>query len=124
VNVQFEDTGIILEVTPHITNNNQILVDLHAERSEVQDRSDIGGLGFNFSEQTGDSRVLLNNGETAVIGGLTESQVQRQQRGIPLLMDIPILGNLFKTQSRNEEKRDLIILVTPHIVGTPEAADM
>ena len=124
VNVQFEDTGIILEVTPHITNNNEILVDLHAERSEVQDRSDIGGLGFNFSEQTGDSRVLLNDGETAVIGGLTESQVNRQERGIPLLMDIPVLGNLFKTQSRNEQKRDLIILVTPHIVGGTETAGM
>jgi len=124
VNVQFEDTGIILEVTPHITNNNQILVDLHAERSEVQDKSDIGGLGFNFSEQTGDSRVLLNNGETAVIGGLTESQVNRQERGIPLLMDIPVLGNLFKTQSRNEQKRDLIILVTPHIVGGAESTGM
>jgi type IV pilus assembly protein PilQ len=118
VNVQFEDTGIILQVTPHITNNNQILVDLHAERSEVQDKSNIGGLGYNFSEQTGDSRVLLNNGQTAVIGGLTESQVNESERGVPLLMDIPILGNLFKTQSHNEEKRDLIILVTPHIVGS------
>ncbi len=123
VNVQFEDTGIILQVTPHITNNNQILVDLHAERSEVQDKSNIGGLGYNFSEQTGDSRVLLNNGQTAVIGGLTESQVNRTESGIPLLMDIPILGNLFKTQSHNEEKRDLIILVTPHIVGDGPAAD-
>ncbi len=122
VNVQFEDTGIILQVTPHITNNNQILVDLHAERSEVQDKSQIGGLGFNFSEQTGDSRVLLNNGETAVIGGLTESTVTRNESGIPLLMDIPVLGSLFKTQSHQENKRDLIILVTPHIVGTPEPA--
>jgi type IV pilus assembly protein PilQ len=124
VNVQFEDTGIILRVTPHITNNNQILVDLHAERSEVQDKSNIGGLGFNFSEQTGDSRVLLDNGETAVIGGLTESTVKRDESGIPLLMDIPILGNLFKTQTRSEEKRDLIILVTPHIIGTPAPANM
>jgi type IV pilus secretin PilQ/predicted competence protein len=120
VNVQFEDTGIILQVTPHITNNNQILIDLHAERSEVQDKSQIGGLGYNFSEQTGDSRVLLDNGQTAVIGGLTESTVKRNESGIPLLMDIPVLGSLFKTQSHEEEKRDLIILVTPHIVG-PQA---
>ena len=110
-------------MTPHITNNNQILVDLHAERSGVQDKSNMGGLGYNFSEQTGDSRVLLNNGQTAVIGGLTESQVNRTESGIPLLMDIPILGNLFKTQSHNEEKQDLIILVTPHIVGDGPAAD-
>ncbi|HSM09906.1 MAG TPA: secretin N-terminal domain-containing protein [Gemmatimonadota bacterium] len=114
VAVQFEDTGIILEVTPHVTNNNQILLDVQAERSGVQ--TDLPDVGFNFTQQLGQTRLLLDNGETMVIGGLTLSEVDRNESGIPLLMDIPVLGALFRTTNNTERKQDLIILVTPHIV--------
>jgi type IV pilus assembly protein PilQ len=116
VNVQFEDTGIILEVTPHVTNNNQILLDLMAERSAVN-TAVAADLGFIFDKQTAESRLLLNDGETAVIAGLTSSELTRRRRGIPGLMNIPLLGNLFRTTSEEETKEDLIILVTPHIVN-------
>lgn len=114
VNVQMEETGTILDVTPHITNNNQILLDVTAERSGLQ--TDLPDVGFNFSQQLGRTRLLLDDGETMVIGGLTLSQVDRNESGIPLLMDIPILGALFRTTKNSETKQDLIILVTPHIV--------
>lgn len=114
VNVQFQDTGIILDVTPHITNNNQILLDISAERSGLQ--TDLPDVGFNFTQQLGRTRLLLDNGETMVIGGLTLSQVDRNESGIPFLMDIPVLGALFRTTNNREQKQDLIILVTPHIV--------
>jgi len=114
VNVQFEDTGIILDVTPHITNNNQILLDVSAERSGVQ--TDLPDVGFNFTQQLGQTRLLLNDGETMVIGGLTLSEVDRNESGIPFLMNIPVLGSLFRTTNNTERKQDLIILVTPHIV--------
>lgn len=114
VAVQFEDTGIILEVTPHVTNNNQILLDVSAERSGVQ--TDLPDVGFNFTQQLGQTRLLLDDGETMVIGGLTLSEVDRNESGIPFLMDIPVLGALFRTTNNTERKQDLIILVTPHIV--------
>lgn len=114
VNVQMEETGIILDVTPHITNNNQILLDVKAERSGLQ--TDLPDVGFNFSQQLGRTRLLLDDGETMVIGGLTLSQVDRNESGIPLLMDIPVFGALFRTTKNSETKQDLIILVTPHIV--------
>jgi len=114
VAVQFEDTGIILEVTPHVTNNNQILLDVSAERSGVQ--TDLPDVGFNFTQQQGESRLLLDDGETMVIGGLTLSEVDRNESGIPFLMNIPVLGALFRTTNNTERKQDLIILVTPHIV--------
>lgn len=114
VAVQFEETGIILEVTPHVTNNNQILLDVQAERSGVQ--TDLPDVGFNFTQQLGETRLLLDNGETMVIGGLTLSEVDRNESGIPLLMDIPVLGALFRSTNNTERKQDLIILVTPHIV--------
>ena len=114
VNVQMEDTGIILDVTPHITNNNQILLDITAERSGLQ--TDLPDVGFNFSQQMGRTRLLLDDGETMVIGGLTLSQVDRNESGIPILMNLPLLGGLFRTTKHSETKQDLIILVTPHIV--------
>lgn len=114
VNVQFEDTGIILEVTPHITNNNQILLDVSAERSGLQ--TNLPDVGFNFTQQIGQTRLLLDDGETMVIGGLTLSEVERSETGIPLLMHIPWLGRLFRTTKSTETKTDLIILVTPHII--------
>jgi len=120
VNVQFEDTGIILEVTPHVTNNNQILLDLSAERSGLQ--VGLADVGFIFEKQIGQTRLLLDDGETAVIGGLTLSEVSRSESGIPGLMNIPLLGKLFRTTKENEVKQDLIILVTPHIVF-PRGAD-
>ena len=118
--VSFEDTGIILEVTPHVTNNNQILLDLSAERSGLQ--VGLADVGFIFEKQVGRTRLLLDDGETAVIGGLTLSEVSRSESGIPGLMNIPVLGNLFRTTKENEIKQDLIILVTPHIV-LPRGAD-
>jgi type IV pilus assembly protein PilQ len=120
INVQFEDTGIILEVTPHITNNNQILLDLSAERSGLQ--VGLSDVGFIFERQVGQTRLLLDDGETAVIGGLTLSEVSRSESGIPGLMNIPLIGALFRTTKENEIKQDLIILVTPHIVF-PRGAD-
>lgn len=112
--VQYEDTGIILDVTPHITNNNQILLDVSAERSGIQ--TEIPDIGFTFLKQVGQTRLLLDDGETMVIGGLTLSQVDRSETGIPFLMDLPVIGALFRTTKNSERKTDLIILVTPHIV--------
>jgi type IV pilus assembly protein PilQ len=114
INVQFEETGIILDVTPHITNNNQILLDVSAERSGIQ--TDVPDIGYTFRKQVGQTRLLLDDGETMVIGGLTLSQVDRSETGIPVLMDIPLLGALFRSTKSSETKQDLIILVTPHIV--------
>jgi type IV pilus assembly protein PilQ len=120
--VSFEDTGIILEVTPHVTNNNQILLDLTAERSGLQ--VGLSDVGFIFEKQVGQTRLLLDDGETAVIGGLTLSEVSRSESGVPGLMNIPVLGNLFRTTKENEVKQDLIILVTPHIVLPRGAENM
>ncbi len=120
INVQFEDTGIILDVQPHVTNNNQILLALSAERSGLQ--VGLSDVGFIFEKQIGETTLLLDDGETAVIGGLTLSEVSRSESGIPGLMNLPILGNLFRTTKQNEVKQDLIILVTPHIIF-PRGAD-
>jgi type IV pilus assembly protein PilQ len=113
--VQFKETGIRLTVTPHITSNRQIGMELHTERSAIQILGETD-LGFIFQTQKADNQLLVNDGETAVIGGLTVTQVSNSRTGIPLLSGLPIIGKLFSFSNQKEQRRDLIILVTPRII--------
>ena len=116
--VSFKETGIILTVTPHITNNRKILMTLHAERSQLQAAA--SDLGYTFLKQRADNELLVGDGETAVIGGLTVTSVTQSKDGIPLLVDLPFIGKLFGETRTEEDKNDLLILVTPHIVDEGE----
>ena len=112
--VSFQQTGINLRVTPHVTGTRQILMEVHAERSNV--RPAAVDIGFTFQTQQADNQILVNDGETAVIGGLTVTEVTVTKSGIPFLVDLPILGKLFGFTSQTENRRDLLILITPHII--------
>ena len=81
-------------------------------------------IGVVFQTQQGETRVMVNDGETAVIGGLTVTEVTNTQSGIPYLMNIPYLGRLFRTERKREQKRDLLIMVTPHIVDDATVAQL
>jgi type IV pilus assembly protein PilQ len=111
--VEYKNTGVILEVTPHITGN-QVLLDMRAERSNVATAP--GDIGVIFQTQNARTQVLVNDGETVVIGGLTIIEKRRLRAGIPGLMNLPVLGALFRSERTEENKRDLLIMVTPHIV--------
>ncbi|HEY3933607.1 MAG TPA: secretin N-terminal domain-containing protein [Gemmatimonadales bacterium] len=117
-NVQFKETGIKLTATPHVTANRQISMDLDVERSSIQLLASVD-LGFNIPIQHGITRLLVNDGETAVIAGLTVTTVTRNRSGIPLLSRLPFLGNLFSFTTNSEHRQDLIILVTPRILDDP-----
>jgi type II secretory pathway component GspD/PulD (secretin) len=111
--VQMKNTGVILNVTPHV-NGDQVLLDLHAERSNAQPAA--GDAGVVFQKQVAETQVLVRDGATAVVGGLTLIEKVKTRTGIPVLMDIPVLGALFRKSTESEHKRDLLIMVTPHIV--------
>jgi type IV pilus assembly protein PilQ len=111
--VDYQDTGVILRVTPHVTGD-QVLLDIHAERSDAVPAS--SDVGFVFTTQNAQTQVLVRDGETTVIGGLTITEKSRVRTGVPLLMDLPVLGALFRHTRESENKRDLLIMVTPHIV--------
>lgn len=112
--VEQQETGIILRATPHVTNGNQILLELDAERSAAElAESDAG---FIFRTQRAQTRVLVRDGETVVIGGLTQNERNEVRTGIPFLMDLPFVGALFRVRRFQESQQDLIILVTPHII--------
>jgi type II secretory pathway component GspD/PulD (secretin) len=110
--IVFEEVGTILTVTPHITAENRILMHLKPERSTYQ--FDPNGVIINTNNA--ETNVIVNNGQTAVIGGLTTEDEVEAEVGIPILKDIPLLGSLFKFTNRRTESRDLVIFVTPTIV--------
>ena len=112
--VDYMETGVILEVLPRITDGGDILLDLAAERSSADlAPSDVGLI---FRRQKAESQVLVKDGETVVIGGLTVTETGEVRSGIPLLMDLPLIGRLFATGRKSSVQRDLLILVTPTIV--------
>jgi type IV pilus assembly protein PilQ len=110
------EAGIELEVTPHITADNRVRLALRAENSTP--RTTENNL-LNVTRQQAETSVLAQDGETVVIGGLTVTRVEETRSGIPFLMDLPLLGGLFRVTRREESKQDLLILVTPHIVRQP-----
>jgi type IV pilus assembly protein PilQ len=113
--VQFKQTGIKLTVTPHVTDDRHITMVLHTERSAVVPVAD-QELGFIVTTQQADNQLLVADGQTAVIGGLTVTEVNKTRSGIPMLSRLPLLGPLFSFSSNQERRRDLIILVTPRIL--------
>ena len=117
--VSFKETGILLRVTPHVTNNRQVLMQLEAERSNVKPSS-AGDAGFTVQKQNAKNQLLVNDGETAVIGGLTVTEVSKVTSGLPFLSQLPFIGKLFGYTTNTENRKDLIILVTPRILDENE----
>ena len=113
---QLTTIGIMLTVTPHINRDNQITLDVHNEVSDLSSQATVqGGVIINTSES--DTRVLVENGETAIIAGLIRQIDGKLASGIPVLMDIPLLGALFKHSTNTKISRELVIFVTPTIVS-------
>lgn len=112
---QLTTIGITLRVTPHINDDDRITLDLHPEVSDLASQATVqGGIIINTSEA--DTRVIVDDGETAVIGGLIRSNTSKLRRGVPILKDIPLLGYLFSGTSEVKEKRELLIFITPKII--------
>ncbi|MCK4351653.1 MAG: type IV pilus secretin PilQ, partial [Candidatus Krumholzibacteria bacterium] len=107
--------GIMLKVTPHVNSDQTITLDLHPEVSELQSESTAQG-GVIITTSEADTRVVVGNGETAVIGGLIKKVETDLKFGIPILKDIPYLGAIFSSHTKVEKKQELVIFVTPTIV--------
>ncbi|MBR3072609.1 type IV pilus secretin PilQ [Fibrobacter sp.] len=107
------ETGIKLTVTPHVTGDNRILLDLYPQNNSYgyDEKGEVV-----ISTQEAKTKVVVADGETVVIGGLTRNENTESESGIPFLKDIPLLGNLFKYTRKAITKKDLVIFVTPRII--------
>ena len=116
--VTFKKAVLRLEVTPQITPDNRIIMTVEVRKDNVGQFVDLGG-GFrvpSIDTRNVLTQIHVNNGDTAVIGGIFEETITNDVTKVPVLGDIPIVGYLFKTTGRNSEKQELLIFLTPRVV--------
>lgn len=119
-NYDFEDVGIVLTVTPRITANGYVTMDVEQTANDLQ-----GFTTFNapiVNQRQANTTVAVKDGETIILGGIIRSTVTSTVRKVPLLGDIPILGNLFKSTDKSNQKTELLVFLTPRVVRNPEEA--
>ncbi len=112
-NISFKDAVLSLTVTPQITPDNRIILDLHVTQN-TRGVETVNGPAINTQELT--TQVLVNNGETIVLGGIYQQRSKTDESKVPVLGDIPGVGWLFKNQKRETAKEELLIFVTPKII--------
>ncbi len=115
--VEYRDAGVILTVTPRIGERGTVALDVKQEVNDVGDPEPPTGSRRIIKREAETSVVLVNN-QTLVLGGLIRDRRGKTQRGIPVLQDIPILGYLFGVKDHTIQKTELLILITPRVIGT------
>ena len=114
--VSFKKAVLSLEVTPHITPDNKVILNLIITQDTRGDTVQTGtGPAVAIDTQQIETQVLVENGQTVVLGGIFQQQIINSTKKVPLLGDIPYIGRLFKSTSEFNEKRELLIFVTPKI---------
>ncbi|MEN1961027.1 type IV pilus secretin PilQ [Luteimonas sp. MJ246] len=116
--VQFKEALLELKVTPTITADGRVFLTLAVKKDEIEDFTEITGFGSipNLAKREVTTAVLIEDGQTVVIGGVYEFSDRNSVSKVPFLGDLPILGNLFKTKSRSKAKAELLIFVTPRVL--------
>jgi len=116
VETKFIEAALSLEVTPHINANGTIGMKIDAKNDSPGQSTGSGAPPINKKQAT--TEMLLRDGETTVIGGIYVDSDNTSDDGVPYLMDIPLLGKLFKTNNKTKTKTELLIFITPRILGT------
>lgn len=120
--IDFQDTGVILEVTPHVNASGMVVLDVLQEVSDVVETTSSGIDAPTIQQRQIQSSVSVRTGETIALGGLIRDSNTISRSGIPLLMDIPWLGRLFENRTRTNERTELLVLLTPQVVRNSEEA--
>jgi len=113
--VAFKEAVLALEVTPHITPDDRIIMDLKVNKDNPDFTRDVLGVPP-VDTRSVETSVLVDNGETVVLGGVYEREKTFQREQVPWLGDLPVVGNLFKTTQRQDNNEELLIFVTPKIL--------
>ncbi len=116
--VEFKEVLLELKVTPTITQDNRVFLNLMVKKDEVSEEivNPAGGFVPQIARREVSTAVLIENGQTVVVGGVYEIKSREDLRKVPWLGDVPVLGHLFKNKNRQSEKAELLIFVTPRIL--------
>jgi general secretion pathway protein D len=120
--VEFRDTGVILSVTPRVNSSGEVQLDIEQEVSDVVATTTSTIDSPTIQQRKLKSTIVAQDGNTIALGGLIRDRRTDGKSGIPLLMDIPLVGNLFSTTSNAKVRTELLVLLTPHVVRSPEDA--
>ncbi|WP_084683414.1 secretin N-terminal domain-containing protein [Oceanicaulis alexandrii] len=116
--VQYRSTGVLLSVTPRVYSGNRIDLEISQETSAAEANNNSAISSPLISTRSMNSQLSLQDGQTAVLGGLIENRFTRGNSGIPLLKDVPILGTPFRSETLNATRTMLVVLVTPFVLDT------
>ncbi|WP_052502641.1 type II secretion system secretin GspD [Halarcobacter anaerophilus] len=120
-NYQREDVGLTLKVKPRISNDNKVTLEINTILENVKTTNTNSG-NADTSKKEVITSAIVNNGESVILGGLIQDSEEETEDKIPILGDIPILGNLFKNTNTDTTKKSLVVVVTPYIV--PKSKDL
>jgi general secretion pathway protein D len=118
--LQQKDIGIIMGIKPHVNEKRLVTLDIEFENIAID--SDAFGKtdSPSFLKTTTKTAVVVQDGQTLLIGGIIRTDKTKGYTGIPFLSDIPLLGYLFRSTSESFERNELVILITPHVIASPE----
>jgi len=115
--VNYQQTGVVMEVTPRVNSGGLVTLDIQQDVSEVSGIVTTPGLNSpTFNDRNVSSRVVVQDGQTVGLAGLIRDNANRNNQGIPWLKDVPLLGFLAGTQNNTRERTELLILITPHVM--------
>ena len=114
--IQYQDTGVILEITPRVNASGLVILDIVQEVSDAVATTTSAIDSPTIQQRRVKSTIAVHSGETIVLGGLIRDAELDGTSGIPILSDIPVIGNLFKTTSNSNDRTELLVLITPHVV--------
>jgi len=118
--IQYKDTGVTLEVTPRVNANGMVIMKLKQIVSKVADKTIAGINSPIIDKKEIESNVAVHDGETIVLGGLIDNSVTETKSGIPYLHDLPLIGALFGSTKKINEKTELVVLITPRVVASKQ----
>ncbi|MFW6052671.1 MAG: type IV pilus secretin PilQ, partial [Desulfosalsimonas sp.] len=113
VNIEFKDIDLTLEVTPQVTPDERIALQIYVTKNDI---SELTGEAPALSTNEAETELLVDDGSTIVIGGIKKETTNERMSGLPVLKDIPMVGWLFKRKVSENEKNELLIFMTPRIV--------
>ncbi len=119
VTYKYIDVGITLDITPSINQNG--LVELSISQEVSNQGADVGG-GPSINRRSIQTKVLADSGDTIYLGGLIKQDTNNTENKVPLLGDIPLLGNLFKYQKQKQDSVELVLLITPYVISSRDEA--
>jgi general secretion pathway protein D len=121
--VQYRSTGVLLKIKPVIHSGNQVDLDVSQEVSSARATNTGVNNSPTFGTRKFDTKLTLRNGATVLLGGLISEENNDGAAGIPLLKDVPVLGSLFSTKTGSGSRRELIVLITPHVISDDHEAE-